>query len=58
MHFKDIGGGRDLAAGEWVVRDFATARETDVAKDVAVDTVNTEAFRSTYSVSVSTMRQE
>lgn len=46
MHLEDIGRGRDLATREWIVRDFATARETDVAKDVTVGTVDTEVLVS------------
>lgn len=46
MQLEDIGRGWDLTAREWVVRDFATARETNVAKDVAVGTVDTEVLIS------------
>ena len=58
MHFKDVGGGRDLAAREWVIRDLATARETEVAKDVAVGTVDTEILRSIKYRKCLIMRQE
>ena len=47
-----------MTAREWIIRDFATARETKVAKDVAVGTVDSEVLRATNSVSVFTMRQE
>ena len=46
MQFEDIGRGRDLAAREWVVWDLATARETEVAKDVAFGTFEAEVLVS------------
>lgn len=47
-----------MAAREWIIGNFATARETKVAKDVAVGTVDTEVLRAMNPVSVFTMRQE
>ena len=56
VQFKNIGGSRDFAARERIVGDFATARETDVAKDVAFCAVDADVLVSTNTVSVFTMR--
>ena len=52
VQLQDIGWGRELAAREGVVRDFSTARETSVAKDVAFGAVDADVLVSIGSVSV------
>ena len=46
VQLEDIGRGGELAARKRVVRDLATARETDVSKDIAVGTANTQVLMS------------
>lgn len=46
VQLEDIGRGRDLTTRKWVVRDFATARETEVAKDVAIGATDTDVLIS------------
>ena len=56
VQLEDIGWGRELAAREGVVRDFTTARETGVAKDVAFGAVDADVLVSISTVSVSTRK--
>ena len=52
VQLEDIGWGWKLAAREGVVGDFATARETSVAKDVAFGAVDANVLVSISTVSV------
>ena len=52
VQHEDIGWGRELAAWEGIVRDFTTARETRVAKDVAFGAVDADVLVSMSTVSV------
>lgn len=48
MQLEDIGRSWELAARERIVRDLATAGETDVSKDVAVGTADTQVLMYWY----------
>lgn len=52
MQFEDIGRGRELAARERVTRNFTTAGEAKIAKNVALRAVEAEILVSTSTVSV------
>ena len=58
MHLENISRGGYLAAREWIVGNFATARKTNVAKDIAMGTVDTEILISISTVSGFAMRKE
>ena len=52
VQLEDIGWGWELTAREGVVRDFTTARETSVAKDVAFGAVDADVLVSISTVSI------
>ena len=56
VQLEDIGWGWKLAAREGVVGDFATTRETSVAKDVAFGAVDANVLVSISTVSVLTRK--